>query len=470
MNTRLLGITLFSAIGIGIGIGKPFAPALAPAGHAALMSVLVAVGLWIFGTKWVPLSIGSMVMLLLLTASGIKPSLAFNGYTTRAVWILIPALFFGFALNSTGLGKRLAYWVIGLFRPSYLSMTLSWVIIGILLSVLTPSISVRIAIVIPIAVASVEICRLQYGSRGAALILLAAWSMVVIPGGGWLTGSLWGPAGIGFFAATPKLQGVIQFDSWLKAMLVPSAILSLLFILALYWVMKPAEELDIDREVFKSEFKALGPISFKEKATLSILLATFLLLVTGRMHEIPDVTVCLGAFSLLAAFGVIKAQDIGTGISWDFVLFIGTIMGLGLLLQETGVANFLSQSFSPVMGALASGNRWLLIYVLLIFFFLVRFVDVAQLYATIPFVVPFLPMLAADFGIDPLVIFFLFIMAGNCFFMAYQQPFVIIGESIAGKASWTPVQLRQAGIIYLFACLVTLAISLLYWKAVGLIR
>jgi len=144
-------------------------------------------------------------------------------------------------------------------------------------------------------------------------------------------------------------------------------------------------------------------------------------------------------------------------------------MGLGLLLQEMGVASFLSQSFSPVMGALAGGNRWLLIYVLLIFFFLVRFVDVAQLYATIPFVVPFLPMLAADFGIDPLVIFFLFIMAGNCFFMAYQQPFVIIGESIAGKASWTPVQLRQAGIIYLFACLVTLAISLLYWKAVGLI-
>jgi hypothetical protein len=53
--------------------------------------------------------------------------------------------------------------------------------------------------------------------------------------------------------------------------------------------------------------------------------------------------------------------------------------------------------------------------------------------------------------------------------MSYQQPFVIIGESIAGKAAWTPTQLHQAGIIYLFVCLVTLAISILYWKAVGLI-
>jgi anion transporter len=468
MNIRLWGIVLFSAVGIGIGIWRPFAPALAPAGHVALMSVLVAVGLWIFGSKWVPLSIGSMVMLLLLTASGMKPSLVFNGFTTRAVWILIPALFFGFALSSTGLGKRLAYWVIGLFKPSFLSLTISWVLIGILLSVLTPSISVRIAIVIPIAVATMEVCRLQYKSNGAALILFSAWSMVLIPGSGWLTGSLWGPLAIGFFSGTPALQGVIEFDPWLKAMLVPSAVLSFFFILGLYWVMKPAGDLKIDRKAFQAEFNALGPMTFKEKATLLILLATFLLLVTGRINGIPDVTVCLGAFVLLAACGVIKSQDMGTAISWDFVLFMGSIMGFGLILQETGVATFLNQSFSPVVSVLA-GNLWLLTYVLLIFFFIIRFIDVAQLYATIAFVVPILPMLAADFHIHPLVMFFIFIMAANCFFMAYQQPFVIIGETTAGKASWTPAQLRQAGIIYFFACLVTLGISLLYWKAVGLI-
>lgn len=468
MNTRVWGIVLFTAFGLGIGIIRPFAPGLNPAGHAVLMSIFVAVGIWIFGTKWVPLSIGSMVMLLILTLSGIKNSITFNGYTTRAIWILIPALFFGFALNSTGLGRRLAYRVIGLFRPSYFSLTLSWVIIGLVLSVLTPSIMVRISIVIPIAVASVEICRLQYGSKGAGLILLAAWSMVLIPGSGWLTGSLWGPAAIGFFDAVPGLQRTIDFDSWLKALLFPSAVLSFLFILVLYRVMKPAEELTIDGDVFKAEYRALGPISFREKATLAILLMTFLLLVSGRVHGIPDVTVCLGAFVLLAVFGVIKAKDIGTAISWDFVLFVGTIMGMGMLLQETGVAAFLSKSLGPVIKTLA-GNHWLLMFVLLIFFFVWRFVDVAQLYATIPFVVPFLPMLAADFGIHPLAFFFLFVMSGNCFFMSYQQPFAIIGESIAAKAAWTPRQLHVAGIIYLFACLVTLAISILYWKMLGLI-
>jgi len=469
MDMRLWGVLLFAVAGIGIAAVKPFSPGLSAEGHAALTSVLVAVGVWIFGTRWVPQSNGSMVMILLLTASGVEPAIAFNGYTTRAVWILIPALFFGFALNATGLGKRLAYWVIGLFRPSYLTMTVSWVIIGLMLSVLTPSISVRIAIVIPIAVASVEICRLQYGSSGAALVLLSAWSMVLIPGSGWLTGSLWGPATIGFFSAIPELRGLISFDSWMKAMLVPSAVLSFFFILALYRIMKPAKELDTDREAFKSEFNALGPMSFSEKSTLAFLVSAFLLLLSGRLHGIPDVAVCLGAFALLAACGGIRAHHIGTAISWDFVLFIGSIMGLGMILQETGVADFLSRSFSPFIRAVAD-NHWVLAYVLLLCCLAVRFVDVAQLYATIPFLTPFLPMLAADFGIHPLAVFFIFIMAGNCFFMSYQQPFVIIGETLAGRASWTSAQLHRAGVIYLFACLAALAVSILYWKAVGLIR
>ena len=102
MNVRIWGFILFSAIGIGIGAGRPFTRELTPEGHAALMAILVAVGLWIFATKWVPLCIGSMVMILLLVSAGLSPSLVFNGYTTRALWILNTALFIGFAMNSTG--------------------------------------------------------------------------------------------------------------------------------------------------------------------------------------------------------------------------------------------------------------------------------------------------------------------------------------------------------------------------------
>jgi hypothetical protein len=47
---------------------------------------------------------------------------------------------------------------------------------------------------------------------------------------------------------------------------------------------------------------------------------------------------------------------------------------------------------------------------------------------------------------------------------------VVAAESIAGKASWTPGQLRTAGILYFAACVITLAVSIPYWMAVGLIK
>jgi di/tricarboxylate transporter len=211
-------------------------------------------------------------------------------------------------------------------------------------------------------------------------------------------------------------------------------------------------------------------MSFKEKATLGILAITFLMLVVvAQTKIIPDVAICMGAFVLLVAVGVIKVNDLGSGISWNLVLFFGAAMGLNAIFQDAGVSKFLGDSFSPVVSSLA-GNAWVFLFIALIFLFIWRFLDVTQLYTTMAFMLPFMPMLGTRFGISPLVFFAVVIMAGNCFFAAYQQPFVVAAESIAGKASWSPGQLRKAGILYFIACVVTLAISIPYWMAVGLIK
>jgi len=222
----------------------------------------------------------------------------------------------------------MAYGVIRIFKPSYLTLTVSWVIIGVVLSALTPSITVRVAIVVPIAAAMVEVCKIRYGSKGAGFVMLAAWAMAIIPGLGWVTGSLSGPLAIGFFASTPGLEGVITFNSWMKALLFPAELMALLFIIGLYRFMKPEEKITINPDAFKQEYKALGPMSFQEKATMGILTAAFILLVTGQFTGIPDVAVCLGAFILLAVTGVIKGKDIGPAISWDLVIFLGAVIGV----------------------------------------------------------------------------------------------------------------------------------------------
>jgi anion transporter len=338
---------VFIIAGLYLGFFHPFAPELPSAGHWCIAGLLIAVGLWIFAPRWMPLSVGSVLMMMISLAAGLKYSAVFSGYTGTAIWILIPALFFGFALTKTGLGKRLAYRIIGIFRPTYLTLTISWLVIGLVLSALTPSITVRVAIIIPLAATTVEICNIAGHSKGASYIMLIAWAMAVIPGTGWLTGALWGPIGKGFFDATPALANVMTFESWGRAMLLPAELTALLFIIGLYLVMKPEHPLELKTDTFKAAYAGLGPMSFKEKATLVILSLAFIMFASGRAHHIPDAAVCLGAFALLAIFRIIEIKDIASGINWDLVLFLGSVFGLGAVFMDSGVSGVFDRDLLP---------------------------------------------------------------------------------------------------------------------------
>src|SRR5512139_1268073 len=107
MRVRFSGIAVFAALAFVVGFVKPFSPDLGGQGHLVLAAVLLVVGIWVFAARWIPTSVAAMVMLALILAAGVSYPVVFNGYTTRSIWILIPALFFGFALTKTGLGKRL---------------------------------------------------------------------------------------------------------------------------------------------------------------------------------------------------------------------------------------------------------------------------------------------------------------------------------------------------------------------------
>jgi len=124
-----------------------------------LAVVLVALDLWIFRDSGLAYFAGGAVLLGGL-AFGLPLVTVTAGFTSSALWVLIPALFFGFALAKTGLGKRIAFLMLKSFKPSYPSIILSWCLIGLILSAMTPSITVRIAIVMPIATNLVEAYKL----------------------------------------------------------------------------------------------------------------------------------------------------------------------------------------------------------------------------------------------------------------------------------------------------------------------
>lgn len=455
------------ALAFYVGLAKPWVPNLTPQGHLVLFALIITIGLWIFKPLNMPNSVSGFFFLMFTLALKVPAPSVFSGFTSSALWTLIPALFFGFVLIKTGLGKRIGFLVMKLFNPSYSMLILAFVIIGLALSALTPSITVRCVIIVPIAVSVIEACKLELKSKGSALLLLSAWAMAVIPGTGWLTGSLHGPIIMGMFGAVPELKGVLNFDSYLQVMLLPALTLTLLLIVGGYFALKPKEPITLKKEYFQEEYTKLGSWSRDQTISAIILTVCFLMFFTNKIHGIPDGATVLGGMFLLTVFGVIKGAEFGTGISWDLIMFIGVAMSIGGVFGVTGVSTWLVGVLVPVIAPLTV-SPWVFCYSVMLLFFILRFFDVAVFIPTMAILIPVLPQISSQFGINPMIWVPLFIMAANCFFLTYTNMFAMVAESIAKERSWTSGQSSTYGIVYGVAVMITLAISIPYWTSIGM--
>jgi anion transporter len=467
--SKAIKYTLFLALVVlsaSIGLTQMFQPVVDARGHAALATLLITVGLWIFKPLNLSFSAGAAFFMAVLLAFGVPAASVFSGFAGTAVWTLIPALFFGFALAKTGLGKRIAYFAMKSIRVTYVSLILMWIVVGVALSMLTPSITVRVVIVTPIALQCVQICKLPEGSKARSLILITAWAMAVIPGIGWMTGSLNGPILSGFYAAIPEL-GAIDFASWAKVSLLPVAAITVLTAFAGYFVLRPADRLNVGKDAFQRAYRELGPMSLREKATGVVLIVCFILFMTSSVHHIPDAAVCLIGLLALAAFGIIETGELSSGINWDLVIFIGTAMSFASVFSVTGLASWISDILVEAIAPVA-GNPYLFVFTVLVLLFVWRFVDVALLIPTMAIISAIVPEVFARYHINPLVWVPLLCIPMSSFLLSYTNMFALAAEANMGGKGWTGNHLTKYGAVYFAASMLVMLIAVPYWISIDM--
>ena len=487
MDRKILGALLFTLLGLIVILLQPFTGSgLEPLGHQILGAVIIALGLWIFKPNNVPLFAGCSVVIfcslamiaaharagMLNPATG-NPftsaeifSISTNGFVTSTVWTLLPALYFGFVLQKTGLGKRLAYMVLKSFKPSWASMALSWLIIGVILSALTPSITVRIAIVIPIAMGIVEACKLEPRSRGSAFVLILAWGMCVFPGTGWLTGSLSGPIMQGFLPADMKMYATNA--EWIRILCLPWMIITVLFAALSFIIAKPKQPIGIAVDTFREEYKSLGPITKNETIVLVTLIACLVLFFTESVHGVPTSATALAALFIFIMTGIIQPPELNTGINWDVVLFFGATVGLSSLFRFAHITSWFEPIIKPTIVSLAPSP---LIFMLVFTagMLLIRFIDVPWGFTTIALVASITSMLYNDFSYHPLVVTMAFLIAINFFLLNYQQPWMLMAEGMIQGRGWAPNHMLLFGCIYVVSAFVALVIAVPYWSSIGVL-
>ncbi|MCL2049688.1 MAG: SLC13 family permease [Defluviitaleaceae bacterium] len=435
-------------------------------GQIMLGAMLAALCIWIFKPFGLTYAIGGLVLALTGLVIGLDPVVVFSGFTQTALWTLIPAFFFGYTLQKTGLGKRIALSIIKLCRPTYTSLIFTWVPIGVVLSILTPATTVRVAIIVPIAVQCCELFDMKKNSRGNSLIILTAFAMALVPGSGWLTGVIWGPFIQGQIN-NAGMVGLVTFNSWLQTLLLPVAISTILLVALGLVFIKPEQELS--KEAFdKVKNQPVTKMHRHEIITAIILSLVFAASLTGGMHGLSTAVICIIAMLCFFLFGVLETKDFNAAANWNLVVFIAMALGLGSIFAATGISAWLSGIVVPALAPIA-GNPWLFVMAIMCVMFVWSLVDVAMFIPTIAILVPILPDIQEAYGISPLVWVAMFILAGNAFFLAYQNMWAVMSRSIAEDKDrpWRNRDMSIYGVFYFVSCIIALLFTIPLWINLG---
>ena len=463
---KLVVSLAFMAAGVVVAFVKPF-DGLGGQGHVMLGTMIAALSAWIFRPGGGTYIIGAAIIFLGGSFAGVPANDLAIGFAGASFWLLVPAMFLGGALLSTGLGRRIVYALFLRLKLNYTGILIGWFVVGVLFSLLTPSITVRVLILTPIAVSVADVCLLDKMSRGRSLILISSWSVSIFPGIAWLNGSLFGPVFTSFLPAGP-MRDMATDRLWLRVMGVPWMLLSVAFLIALYLVLKPPRMAAVTKNQLKQMYDDLGPLSNEEKGCLFTFI--FLLLALAVQVFLPITTnqVIFAALIMLLLLGVFSVKEISSGINWDIAVFFGMIMGFPHIFQVTGISLWLSPILSSLMAPIAFSP---LLYVLALFglCLLMRFLDVTQGWIIAAVLSVATPMLYSDFGLNPLVSTMVFICAANLCFMRYQQPWIGLTESVCGDGGWNPRHMTTASFIYVILAAAMLVFSRFYWGIIGII-
>ena len=460
-KSQFFGMVFSIIVGFSILLA-PLPSGLTADARKVLVVAVFTIMLWMF--QVMNNGVTSILMMGLMVLAGVQPAMALGGFSGASFWILVCVLYYGCAMQKTGLAQRLCYYILSLFPGTYAGILFAFFLIGLVLAMGIPSMTVRTAIMVPIAWALVKSMGLKPYSRGSALIMVTTVEMAVIPGTVVLYGSLFGPVVDSVFKT--KNFPLIWLD-FSRAMTIPTLILCGLILLLNPVFMKPEEKLHATTSFIKDKLREMGSIKRTEWITAAVVVFSIIFWATDGIHHLPSFLVGMFGIAALTLAGIIKDEDIGGGVSWTMLIFIGGAFGLANLIQEYKITTWLTGYFLPIVESLTASTLLLLLVTALIFMAL-RFLDPTG-FIVIP--VLFLPVSdVIDIqSVPPLVLIAPMLLGIAPFWLSYQNFWVAMGEGMTSNQAFTGAQRMKLSTVYAGIVLATLAISVGYWKLIGML-
>lgn len=448
---------LLGALWIALG---PFAIANPPMAHSAAI-VLVTLVLWSTGTM--PPFLTSLIFFGLVLVFGLaKPELIFSGFASTAVWLIISGFVIGAAISASGLGQRLATFLAPLLAGSYPRMVVGLSVAASLLGFVMPSSVGRAVVMIPIGMALADRVGFRPGSNGRIGIAAALALACNMPSFAILPANI--PNMILAGASETLHHAVFSYTSYLALHFPLLGIFKLGLLVTLVLLLFP------DKIHPQDAISSTGAATDKpmdasaQRRVAVILLVTLALWMTDSLHGINAawIGIVTATLLLLPRIGVIPPKSFNASIDFGVVLFVAAALGLGALVNLSGLGSQVGQTLLQVL-PLKEG------YAALNFFSLSLMSVLTGLVTTIPGVptvlTPMAPELAAASGFSLKAVLMTQVIGFSTVIFPYQVGPLLVAMQLSGEKLGHLLKITLP--LTLLTFILILPLDYLWWRWLG---
>lgn len=457
IDARLRSLALISAVAaLGGWLAQTLLdPGLAP---VAALSVL-CIGLWasaVVPEYWTALGL----FLVVIVGRLAPPEVILSGFSTSVFWLLFSGLVLGAAIRHTGLSARMAALLAQLMGRRYAQVIAIIALFGMALAFVIPAATLRIMLLLPIVIALADEMGYGPGAKGRTGMVLAA------------AFGTWAPA----FAILPSnvpnmmLAGMAEslygyqssFGTYL-AMHFPVLGLAKcgLLVAVILWLFP-----DRAPRALPARLRTRVPLSPAERRLAVLLGLGLCLWLTDSLHHVAPAWVGLGValVCLWPGSGLTAKDCLNAEINHASLVFVAGILGLGALIDASGLGRAIVEELSGAVGFDAARPVWnaaLLIGVSTLIAIVTNLPGVPTV------MTPMAGDLATLTGLPLPTVLMTQVPAYSNALLPHQAPPLVLAAQVGRLPSGALVRLCL--VMFALTLLVLTPLDLLWWRIAGLL-
>lgn len=281
----------------------------------------------------------SMVTIGNLGDGSIKASSVLSGYASGTTWLVFSAFTLSAAFVITGLGKRIAYLLIGRIGSTTLGLGYVTAFLDLILAPATPSNTARAGgIVLPIinSVAVALGSEPEQSAKRAGRYLMMNVYMVTKT-----TSYMFFTAMAGNILALKMIEDIchikLSWGGWALAAGLPGLIMLLLTPLITYKLNPPELKRVDNKKIAKEGLATLGPMTLREKMLTGLFVMALAGWIFSKSLGVDESTVAICVMALMLVLKIVTWDDvIKNKGGWNTLIWYGGIIGLSSLLSKVG--------------------------------------------------------------------------------------------------------------------------------------